>query len=397
MVPKGWKKLIGEEIADKITKGSSPKWQGFDYQDSGCLFVTSENVREGYLDISKPKYLPLEFNEKLKNSQLKQGDILINIVGASIGRSCLIQKDISPANINQAVCLFRVKKNISHEYVSFYLQAPHIVRKLLGSQTESARPNLSLSDLRSFSFDIPPIFEQEKIASILSTWDEAIEKLEKLIETKKKRKKGLMQQLLNPKKKYGKLPDGWKLKKMEECVKYEGGAQPPRDTFIFEERLGYIRLIQIRDYKTDNFKTYIKEELARKKCTKEDVMIGRYGPPIFQVLRGIEGAYNVALMKAIPRDGLDREYMYYFLSQEKIERYLDGFSQRSAGQAGIEMDMLLSYPFPLPTKKDQEKIVVVLTAVDKEISLYHAKLDKLKNQKKGLMQQLLTGKKRVQI
>ena len=72
MVPNGWDKYTGSDITSKITKGSSPKWQGFDYQKDGTLFVTSENVRDGFLDVSKPKYLPLEFNIKLKNSQLKK-------------------------------------------------------------------------------------------------------------------------------------------------------------------------------------------------------------------------------------------------------------------------------------------------------------------------------------
>lgn len=72
MIPEGWKVELGKNIASKITKGASPKWQGFDYQNSGTLFVTSENVRDGKLDISKPKYLSIAFNEKLKNSQLKK-------------------------------------------------------------------------------------------------------------------------------------------------------------------------------------------------------------------------------------------------------------------------------------------------------------------------------------
>ena len=62
-LPVGWEIKQGKEISLKITKGQSPKWQGFDYQDTGTLFVTSENVRDGKLDISKPKYLPLAFNE----------------------------------------------------------------------------------------------------------------------------------------------------------------------------------------------------------------------------------------------------------------------------------------------------------------------------------------------
>ena len=70
-------------------------------------------------------------------------------------------------------------------------------------------------------------------------------------------------------------------------MKFEGGAQPPKEYFINEEKEGYIRLIQIRDYKTDNYLTYIPIDMARKFCTEDDIMIGRYGPPIFQILKGL--------------------------------------------------------------------------------------------------------------
>ncbi len=83
-----WQEKEASEITTKITKGSSPNWQGFQYQDEGVLFITSENVRDGYLDVSAPKYLPHTFNDKQKSSKLINGDLLINIVGASIGRIC---------------------------------------------------------------------------------------------------------------------------------------------------------------------------------------------------------------------------------------------------------------------------------------------------------------------
>ena len=94
-----------------ITKGASPKWQGINYKRKGTLFITSENVREGYIDISKPKYLENKINEILPRSILRKEDILINIVGASIGRAAKYNYEYL-ANINQAVALVRTK-NIS--------------------------------------------------------------------------------------------------------------------------------------------------------------------------------------------------------------------------------------------------------------------------------------------
>src|SRR5690606_21036854 len=94
--------------------------------------------------------------------------------------------------------------------------------------------------------------------------------------------------------------------RVEDICDFVGGSQPEKSEFIYEAKPGYIRLIQTRDYKTDAFLTYIPENSTRKFCDEHDVMIGRYGPPIFQICRGLKGAYNVALMKAKPKKGIDK-------------------------------------------------------------------------------------------
>src|SRR5258707_75966 len=101
IIPEAWEVSTGVEMTTLIGKGGSPKWQGFNYTNHGMLFVTSENVRDGFLDITHPKYLPLAFHEKLKRTKLRKGDILINLVGASIGRSCRVMTDLGEANVNQ--------------------------------------------------------------------------------------------------------------------------------------------------------------------------------------------------------------------------------------------------------------------------------------------------------
>ncbi|MEZ8535028.1 restriction endonuclease subunit S [Vibrio cyclitrophicus] len=190
------------------------------------------------------------------------------------------------------------------------------------------------------------------------------------------------------------VPNGWLNTSIDDNISFSGGAQPPREVFKFEPEEGYIRLIQIRDYKTDKFVTYVPEKLAKKFCSVDDVMIGRYGPPIFQILRGIEGAYNVALIKAIPKDGVDKEFMYYFLKRDPLLRVIESYSQRTSGQTGIEMDVLKAYPMHLPPLPEQRKIAKILSTWDKAIATTEKLIVSSKQQKKALMQQLLTGKKR---
>ena len=193
----------------------------------------------------------------------------------------------------------------------------------------------------------------------------------------------------------GVIPDDWDSLNVKDLVSFSGGSQPPKSTFRREKRPGYIRLIQIRDYKNDDYLTFIPEMLANKKCSADDIMIGRYGPPIFQILRGINGAYNVALMKALPNEKLEKEYLYYFLKQESLFRFIELLSRRSSGQTGVDLVALREYPFPLPPLQEQKAIAEVLSDTDSLIQSIEKLIDKKKKIKQGAMQQLLTGKKRL--
>lgn len=153
-------------------------------------------------------------------------------------------------------------------------------------------------------------------------------------------------------------PATWILKRFDEAIDLIGGSQPPKAVFSDVEQEGYVRLIQIRDYKSDKYKTHIPRDLARRFCTRSDVMIGRYGPPIFQILRGLEGAYNVALMMAVPKDGLFlNDYLYYMLQHPDLLRYVEAGSDRTAGQDGINKDHLIKYPVFIPSQDEQVEIV----------------------------------------
>lgn len=176
---------------------------------------------------------------------------------------------------------------------------------------------------------------------------------------------------------------------------FQGGSQPPFSTFVSNQKKGYVRLIQIRDYKTDKYLTYIPEHLAHRKCSKTDIMIGRYGPPIFQILRGIEGAYNVALIKATPIN-VDQDFLYYTLKREDLFNYIDLLSRRTSGQTGVNLENLREYEISIPVEiSDQQEIARALSDVDNLINNTEKLIEKKKAIKQGVMQELLTGKRRL--
>lgn len=172
-------------LCDLITKGSSPKWQGINYVDEpGILFVTSENVGEGELLLGKRKYVEEKFNQKDKKSILKNGDVLTNIVGASIGRTAIYNID-DVANINQAVCLLRCNPElVNNRFLMNLLNSPFLKAILHDNEVNTARANLSLGFFKQLEIPCPTIEEQQTIVRQLDALRTKTQKLEAIYQKK---------------------------------------------------------------------------------------------------------------------------------------------------------------------------------------------------------------------
>jgi type I restriction enzyme S subunit len=166
-LPQGWEWSRLEELAVLITKGSSPKWQGVSYTDNSddVMFVTSENVGSYVLLLDDPKYVEKKFNDIEPRSILEKNDFLMNIVGASIGRTAIYNLDVL-ANINQAVCLIRIKTdNLLKIFLLNFFNSKTCLEYMFDKQVDNARPNLSMGNISRFLIPIPPVREQHRIVA----------------------------------------------------------------------------------------------------------------------------------------------------------------------------------------------------------------------------------------
>lgn len=171
-----WERL--NNVTKLITKGSSPKWQGIQYvneSDGGVLFITSENVGNYNLILKKKKFVEVKFNDIEPRSILRKNDILMNIVGGSIGRTAIYNLE-EIANINQAVTIIRLIDNQDHNYFLHFFNSPVCVSYMYDKQVDNARPNLSMGNIAKFVIPIPPLEEQkaivEKVSSLMALCDE---------------------------------------------------------------------------------------------------------------------------------------------------------------------------------------------------------------------------------
>lgn len=378
------KRVRLSEIAELVTKGTTPTTLGYEFQDTGVNFLKIECFSEkGDYIQNKATHISEECHEKLKRSQLKEGDILFSIAGV-IGRVAIVTRNMLPANINQALAIIRIKKDdIYLPYVKLILTSPLIKKQFERKKQGVAQLNISLKDINDLEIPLPEIGKQieyansfKKVEKLIYTRQYQLQKLDELVKARFVEFFG--DPILNQKQ--------FPVYRMDEVVEFQGGSQPDKKFFEYEPTDDNIRLIQIRDYKTDKFITYIPRAMAKRFCTADDIMIGRYGPPIFQILQGIEGSFNVALMKATPKKG-NKEFVRQFLKQECLLDYLEGMSKRTAGQDGIQMDKLKAYPFPLPPVELQNQFEKFVNQVDKSKVAVQKSLDEAQHLFDCLMQE----------
>jgi type I restriction enzyme S subunit len=186
-VPEHWKVLRVKRCAQIISKGTTPSTEGREILESGSVrFLKAENVAGGRI-VDKPLcFIDKETNDLLLRSQLKLNDVLFVIAGATLGKTAVVDREILPANTNQAVAFVRPNKRIVSSYLALWLQSPRVKELTWLNAVQSAQPNLSMADLGSFLVPLPPVPEQHGILVWLSDavigLDKAVHRAQREIE-----------------------------------------------------------------------------------------------------------------------------------------------------------------------------------------------------------------------
>jgi type I restriction enzyme S subunit len=241
-----------------------------------------------------------------------------------------------------------------------------------------AQPNINAPEYSTLPIPLPPLPEQRKIADILGAWDEAIALTEQLIEAKQRRKKALAQQLLTGRRRFKEFEgQPWRKARLEELLDIQYGKSP-------------------KDIRNDDgpFLIYgtggIVGRTDQTLCEQPAVIIGRKGT-INQPRLAQKPFWAIdTTFFGVPKDNVDACWIYHVLGEINLEQY-----NEASGVPSLSRSTLYNISIHVPEFKEQQKIAEVLQVCDAEIDLLHQKLDVLRRQKKGLMQQLLTGRVRV--
>ena len=292
--------------------------------------------------------------------------------------------------------IFPIKPSpqLSRDYLLYWFLADSTMERINATCTGARMPRADMNEVLAFDFPFPPLPEQRRIVGILDEAFAGIAAAKATAEQNLQNARALFESHLNAV--FTSKGKGWAETTLGNVCDFIGGSQPPKSVFSKVEKPDNVRLIQIRDYKSDKHIVYIPRAQARRFCNSDDVMIGRYGPPLFQILRGLAGAYNVALMKASPDESkISRDFLYYFLKHSTILQYVIFHSERAAGQIGLTKETLEPYPIALPSLAEQRKLVEIIMELEAEttrLSAHYArKLELLEELKKSLLHQAFAG------
>ena len=319
-------------------------------------------------------------------------DIVITAIG-TIGNAHVVRKSDRFYFKDASVLWMKRIADVSSEFIRFWLKSALFFEQLDRGNGATV-DTLTIQKLQSVDLRLPPLEEQKRIVDILDKAFESIADAKANAEKNLQNVHALFESYLQSV--FTQRGPGWVETTLGAVCDLVGGSQPPKSVFTKTHSSDSVRLIQIRDYKSDKHLVYIPRSLARRFCNTDDVMIGRYGPPLFQILRGLEGAYNVALMKAVPDESkLSRDYLFYFLKHSTILQYVIYHSERAAGQIGLTKETLEPYPIALPSLAGQQAVVETIKELESKTncleSLYRQKLAALDELKKSLLNEAFSG------
>ena len=147
------------------------------------------------------------------------------------------------------------------------------------------------------------------------------------------------------------LPGNWIAVKFTTILDVNGGTQPPKKDFIFGPENGYVRLLQIRDFGAKPIPTFVPDSSKLRKCSKENILIGRYGASVGRICTGMEGAYNVALAKVAKSSLLDMSYLRYYLLSDNFQRPLSMISRSAQNDFNKQDLSKIDFLLPPPLRR----------------------------------------------
>lgn len=390
-------------------------WQGLrkdEFISEGPYLITGINFDRGRIIWNECYHITNERYEQAPEIQLKVGDVLMTKDG-TIGKLLYVDNLPDKASLNSHLFVMRpINDSFISKYFYYHLQSEKFKKYIDNNKTGSTMPAITQAAMEKYKLILPTLEEQEKIASILSTVDEQIDNVDVLIKKNKDLKKGLMQTLLTKgightkfkKTEIGEIPEEWEVRRLEDiCDDITIGMVKTMTKFYVDNGVPLIRNSDIKEntIKTDSM-VYLDKEFSRanqSKCLNIGQIVtvhtGDIGTSAV-IEENMQGAQGFATLNTTVNKSIINEYyLCWYLNSDICKNQAYSFSTGD-GRNNLNLKDFVNILAIVPSSiEEQKKIVFILNSISRKIQEYENKKQKLEELKKGLMQQLLSGKIRV--
>lgn len=390
-IPEGWLHKTLGDFLKKIEGGGTPSKERLDFWNGSIPWAsvkdvvthnpydTQDHISEDGLHNSSSRIVP-------------KGTLIVP-TRMALGHVVVFSVDVA---INQDLKALYPKTELLDKFLFYWFKSKKEFIERLGSG--STVSGIQQNELKAIKFLLPPIFEQKRIVSILETLDLVIEKLAKKIKIKKNIKKGLMQSLLTGAVRLTGFTDKWRLVELGNiCDISRGGSPRPIQDYLTQEKDG-LNWLRIGDIEIGSRYIYKTKEKIKKEGLSKTTLVNdgdfilsnsmSFGRPyIMKTTACIHDGW-LTFKNIIP--DFNKDYLYYLLLSNKIQNIFKSISAGS-GVQNLKKESVSSIIIQAPSKKEQLAIAGILTATDNEIDVLEKKLSILKDQRRYLLNNLITG------
>lgn len=393
-----------KDFTTKVGSGVTPKGGATAYQDHGIPLFRSQNITNEGLLTDDIAYISEDIHNSMSGSKLRPNDVLLNITGASIGRCYYLPEDFTEGNVNQHVCIIRLKKNVLPAFLYYNLISATGQRLIDRCQTGANREGLTKEDLCNFEFEIPSIERQKGIVKYLNEKNSLITNQVSLLTSKRdaylRLKKSIINRAvtkgLNPDVQMkdsgiewiGEVPEGW------EACRFKDFITLKTNSSFSDAKIGLENI----EGKNGRFvKTDTEFEGNGIAFKKDDIVYGKLRPYLQKVwIAEFEGnAVGDFYVFSVKGNAVPTYIKYLFLS--------DGFTYEvNSSTVGAKMprvssNFILTMCYCLPTKTEQHSISTYLddkcSKIDRIISNLDKQISKYGELKRSLIDEVITGKR----
>lgn len=363
----------------------------FHYVDLSC-------VQTGRIGLPKEQITFGDSSPRARR-KIQEGDVLLSTVRPNLQGFAIVEREHSSAIVSTGFAVLRAKPKTDTRYIYQVLLSDHVMKQMTDNVAGSNYPAITASIVSSLIIPLPSLPEQKAIVTVLSTWDRGIRQLTDLIAAKLRFKQGLMQQLLSGQRRFKAFAGDWNRTRIGEIATEVSERNGHDSEITVLSCTKYDGLVSSLEYfgkrvfseNTENYKVVRRNEFAYATNHIEEGSIGLLTEheaglvsPMYTVFR-LTG-------EVLPA------FLYRLLKTETYRQMFQSFTSASVNRRGsLRWKQFATIPLLLPNTQEQERITTALIVFDREINLLRKQLDSLKQQKKGMMQKLLTGEVRVKL